>query len=340
MKKACILVADDFYRKNRLFNLDDKVANRDNCLYPFYLLKEKFAEIGIDLATDDVHAPEESEYILYNEVSNRLPSSDEVNKSYLLIFESEVIKPENWVPKTHQKFKKVFTWHDEFADGIHYFKINFSQLMPDEIPKELSSKSRFCTLIAGNKKVKHPLELYSKRVEAIRWFEKNKPNDFDLYGVGWNEFRFHGSKLIRALNRVKPLTKLLAPSFPSYRGMVAQKKDVLEKYKFAICYENARDIPGYITEKIFDCFFAGCVPIYWGANNVEQHIPKECFIDKRAFSTYGQLYDYLKNMSDEEYLGRLYAIEAFLTSDKAKPFSIDYFVNTVVTNVISDMKPE
>jgi hypothetical protein len=42
---------------------------------------------------------------------------------------------------------------------------------------------------------------------------------------------------------------------------VDSKKNTLEKYKFSICYENARDIPGYITEKIFDCFFAGCVPI-------------------------------------------------------------------------------
>ena len=48
---------------------------------------------------------------------------------------------------------------------------------------------------------------------------------------------------------------------------------------FAICYENARDIPGYITEKIFDCFFAGCVPIYWGgAPNVTDHIPANTFI--------------------------------------------------------------
>jgi hypothetical protein len=60
----------------------------------------------------------------------------------------------------------------------------------------------------------------------------------------------------------------------------------LEKYKFSICYENARDTPGYITEKIFDCFFAGCVPIYWGANNITDHIPKECFIDKRDFEDY------------------------------------------------------
>ncbi|KAB7887432.1 hypothetical protein GBG19_10625 [Poseidonibacter ostreae] len=69
-----------------------------------------------------------------------------------------------------------------------------------------------------------------------------------------------------------------------------------------MCYENARDIPGYITEKIFDSFFAGCVPVYLGADNITEHIPKECFIDKREFDTYEKLYKYLKNMSDEEYV--------------------------------------
>ncbi|WP_226896450.1 glycosyltransferase family 10 domain-containing protein [Poseidonibacter ostreae] len=61
-------------------------------------------------------------------------------------------------------------------------------------------------------------------------------------------------------------------------------------------------MPGYITEKIFDSFFAGCVPVYLGADNITEHIPKECFIDKREFDTYEKLYKYLKNMSDEEYV--------------------------------------
>jgi hypothetical protein len=38
------------------------------------------------------------------------------------------------------------------------------------------------------KKINHPLELYSKRVEAIKWFEKNHPEDFDFYGIGWDRY--------------------------------------------------------------------------------------------------------------------------------------------------------
>ena len=35
----------------------------------------------------------------------------------------------------------------------------------------------------------------------------------------------------------------------------------------------AREIPGYITEKIFDCFLARSVPVYWGPGNIADHVP-------------------------------------------------------------------
>ena len=44
----------------------------------------------------------------------------------------------------------------------------------------------------------------------------------------------------------------------------------LKSYKFNICPENA-DTPGYITEKIFDSFIAGCIPIYWSEKNLDDN---------------------------------------------------------------------
>ena len=102
--------------------------------------------------------------------------------------------------------------------------------------------------------------------------------------------------------------------------MVDNKKETMEKYKFSICYENARDIPGYITEKIFDSFFAGCVPIYWGANNILDYVPKECFVDFRDFNNYEELYKFIKNMNDIEYLKYLTNIEQYLNSEQSFEF--------------------
>jgi hypothetical protein len=98
-----------------------------------------------------------------------------------------------------------------------------------------------------------------------------------------------------------------------------------------------RDISGYITEKIFDCFFAGCVPVYWGAANVTDHIPADTFIDRKNFSTYEELYTYLINMFDKEYLGYLDAIKAFIEGDKIYPFSAECFAETIVNEVMDDI---
>ncbi len=320
-----------FYLNNRQFDLLDEISNRDNCLYEGYLLKERFKERGINLSTQDINLPSESQFIIYNDmpkIKNITPDKD----NYFLMLESKIIKPDNWNINKHKFFKKIFTWDDNLVDGKKYIKINCAHKIPAHLDYNLSKKEEFCTMIVANKFKSHPLELYTERVKAIRWFEENHPEDFDLYGIDWDKYYFKG--ILSKLNRFNTLRKVLKPKYPSYKGPIKSKKEIYKKYKFAICYENARDIPGYITEKIFDCFFAGCVPIYWGAPNVTDHIPVDTFIDRRNFKTHEELYQYLKNMSDEEYMGYLDAIEGFIKSDKIYPFSADYFTKKIINNII------
>jgi len=251
-------------------------------------------------------------------------------RKLLFLQEPPIIMPRNWETSGHRQFDKIFTWNDTLADGGRYIKTNCPYPVPASIPKGLSRKKHFCAVIAGHHKFTYPFELYSKREELVRWFERNHPEDFDLYGRGWDEYVFHGIKPVRALNRLKFLKKLLAPSFPSYRGPVGRKRPVLEEHKFCVCYENSSDMPGYITEKIFDAFAAGCVPVYWGAPNIADHIPADCFIDKRNFNDYETLYSHMKNMTDEAYLRHLDAIEDFLKSEKGHRFSIPCFCEIVL----------
>lgn len=55
------------------------------------------------------------------------------------------------------------------------------------------------------------------------------------------------------------------------------KLDYLRQFKFNLCPENSNN-EGYVTEKIFDALTAGCIPIYWGANNQ----PEPNIINKNA----------------------------------------------------------
>ncbi len=339
MKKASLVVTPPYFN-NKIFDLSDSIINRDGCMVPFARLKEKFFANGYDLSTQDLNRIEESDCVIYIEMPAQLPEPDFRHKSFLLLFETELVLPQNWDIKRHEAFKAIFTWNDSFVDNKKYFKINWSYNLPEKIEKIDFDKKKFCCLIAGNKQSKHALELYSKRVESIRWFEANHADEFDLYGMGWNEVRFPGKRLFEHKAIFRPLLRMLgmfSKKFPSFRGPIKAKREVLRQYKFSICYENARDIPGYITEKIFDCFFAGCVPVYWGTNNICDHVPANCFIDKTEFKSYEELYCFLKHISEEKYLSYISAVEGYLRGNLVEEFSSDYFADKIFS-IVSGQK--
>lgn len=66
-----------------------------------------------------------------------------------------------------------------------------------------------CTTIAGNKTANHKDELYTKRIELIRWFEDNHIDDFDLFGMGWEQRDFGSNLLGKFLNKISPLKDIL-----------------------------------------------------------------------------------------------------------------------------------
>lgn len=338
MKKIAIIVAKKLLQNNVFTTIPP--LDFDNYLYHQRLLRTELSKIGYDLATYDINKVEDSDFIFYYDTVYPLPLPSSKKKYFLFLWESEVISPKTYNVDLHKYFDKIFTWKNHLANSKKYIKINFSHEIIKIINTDLINKRKLCILVAGNKTVPHKLELYSKRVEAIRWFEKFYPADFDLYGRGWDHYTpssWLGSKLYNRVSIVKKLMDyFLFKPYPSYQGELDEKIPVLEKYKFAICYENARDIPGYITEKIFHCFFAGCVPIYWGANDIDDYIPANCFIDKRQFKTYEDLYEYIDKLADEDYLEYLINIEKYLNSSQVEQFSAKTFVNTVISEIINE----
>jgi hypothetical protein len=291
----------------------------DALLRPFNMLYAQAKTRGITLMTLDLITDWDAmDAFLFMDMPSAGPlvrkAFDSKKPKALVTWENEMIRPSNWDEVNLGLFDRVFTWHDglvggDLSDPARYVKINYAHLFPPTIGYANIEKRKLCTTIACNKTSAHPKSLYQARVQGIRFFEQRHPDDFDLYGVGWDP-------------------KL----FPSYRGPVAAKRPILAPYKFALCFENAHSIPGYITEKIFDCFFAGTVPLYLGAPNVETHIPPECFIDVRDVTGFEELYEIMKTMTPDEYAGRLDVIERYLRSEQAKEFAAQTFVDTIITN--------
>ncbi len=157
-------------------------------------------------------------------------------------------------------------------------------------------------------------DLYQERADAICYFAD--VSGFRLFGTGWD--------IQRSLNNAQwQVIQKLKPTF------VEDKMDVLGRFRFAVCFENCV-FPGYVTEKIFDCFMAGCIPIYLGAPDISDFVPASSFIDYRHFGNYTALERFMRQMTEPEAFKYLKSAREFLASPEFEKFTADWFVNNLM----------
>jgi len=262
------------------------------------------------------------------------------------------------IPETSARFRHVFLWKGarECATGgaqfheIHWPYPNLA--LAEGVPAW--KERRFLSLVNSNKHMpapptptldlRHPRHTYRQFRNAARWrrLEVSEPwlrsdlyaerlraighfarsADFDLYGRGWDDTSL--------------LTKAEAAAVASsYRGEIGPlaKIETLSQYKFALCLENT-SYSGYITEKIFDCFAAGCIPVYLGDPDIGQSVPPDAFVDTRVFRTFADLEASLRSMDGEMAQRHLDAAQEFMGSAAARPFTQDFFVHEVAAALI------
>ena len=108
------------------------------------------------------------------------------------------------------------------------------------------------------------------------------------------------------------------------------KWDVYPHYRFGSCYENIRGEPGYVSEKIFDCMRAGCVPIYWGASNIQEYVDPEIFVDRTQFKSEADLARFLLEMSEHEWQRYREAARDYLAGERFAAFLPPAFTATII----------
>ena len=79
-----------------------------------------------------------------------------------------------------------------------------------------------------------------------------------------------------------------------------------------------------------------CTYLFRSSQCYRSH-PQGTFIDKRDYKTYFDLYEYLKNISDEQYFQFLINIKNFIKSDCIKEFSLEYFADTIIREIFKDI---
>ncbi|MBL8330486.1 MAG: hypothetical protein JNJ71_16740 [Rubrivivax sp.] len=309
---------------------------------PWAALQAAFAARGVALHTPDVHGAAPLAFELHLNAqrgAGRVPS-------YCFIYEDPLVRPLNGDPAVLSRYRKVFTWHLQHQRELpNAVALDYPNALQPRATPGWAGRDLPVVMLASNKALMRadPRSLHERRVATIRAFERLAPQDFTLYGQGWHIPAVQPGALGRGLKRLNEWASRLQPArqpFPSWRGRAARKTDILDRARFAICYENSRGSPGYLTEKLFDALASGCVPVYIGAEGWQQRMPPAVCIDGDRFADPADLVASLQQVSPEEFESRQAAGRAFLQAPATQRFSQAHWCRVLVETVMSDLPQE
>lgn len=328
MKKCLFL-----YGKHNISNLFDPHPSKINLHGLWISLRNHLYSNNIELCPKEFFTSRLPDLEIH---LNAWKTKDNKIPKFAILTECEYIHPNNLNIDLLKSYNHIFSWNPVLVELGLATKIQIAHPLGKGIVDGYKNRDQLLVLFGSNRSLRgwHPKKnLYSERVKSIKWFERNAPEDFNLYGKKWNlsgRIATRFGALIHSIEKKIPFKK---KPFPSWKGEILDKQEILYKSRFSIVYENIQGLNGYITEKIFDAFVAGNVPVYWGAPDIFEYIPKDCFIDRRKFQNHKKLHEYLKDMPENQYLNYQENIKDFL-KNKSAEFSCNKFSKTISSKII------
>jgi alpha(1,3/1,4) fucosyltransferase len=349
------------FLNDRLFVIDDGRLNGDRINAPFSALRDFLTSKGVSVHTADF-LPDQVDgrknlYVSMGMLKNyrRLARREDVILSACFAMECPIVDPKLFraLPEAGQNFNRLLSWSDGESlvpftgEELPFQSFRWPQSFDCVHECVWNRKSRgFMVMINANKlPAIFWRELYTERLRALDFFSQT--NDIDLYGIGWDEPSHHlgtpwlpytvrrmQKSIVKQWQKFRP-DPALGGARKAYRGIAQSKAETLSRYNFALCYENMI-LKGWITEKIFDCFFAGTIPVYWGAPEICDYVPEDCFIDKRKFNSYEELRKFLKSLNEKDINAYRENAREFISSERFDPFRKQAFTEIFKTIVEED----
>jgi hypothetical protein len=355
--------------RNRLFDRGSNPFAGDNILAPYAAVHDRLKKRGITAHTADFlpeHPDGRRHLVISFGTPDRLVSHSvrkyaalarrpDVVLSAFFAMECPVVEPTMFeaLPVLGKYFRRILSWSDTDAlrpfthepVGVQHFCWPQSF---DAVHEHLwhQQDRKFLLMMNANKLPRLSVdELYTARLRAVQFFEQY--GEIDLYGRHWGDMptRVGKTRTPFALrNLAPPLWRLKQRLWPdpmysaaarASRGPAASKSATVAQYRFALCFENSR-LKGWITEKLFDCFFAGTVPVYWGAPDVLDWVPAECFIDMRHFDRFADLRAFLHALEPAAERRYRNAAREYVESTRFIPFRVETFVDIIARALSAD----
>lgn len=338
----------EFFRKGNCFRETEIGLGEDLDA----ALKETVARLAkypdMSWATADQYSLCDYDLFVFSDMPKRddpvLSTAKRLNIPRLLVIAENIfINKRNADRSRYREFNRVFTYEDEAVARFGCEKLDYAVRFPDSFPEGLPfEKRKFACMISSRVKKLRPGLTSYHRLWTIDYYESKHPEQFDLYGIGWDQGRMLCPKnenlckmIARAgISKFVPVNRHVF----SWKGLVDKKIPIISQYKFSYCYENTTSIPGYITEKLFDVLRSGTVPVYLGAPETRAFFPKELYVDRAEFDNDDELYAFLSSMSEYEWMRyRECAREFVMDKNRRFRFSVEHHAQVLSKSIIDEV---
>lgn len=195
----------------------------------------------------------------------------------------------NWTLRTTMEGERYYPFFKvrpmNYRKSIFYATTSFKS----EIPMPYFSLRSFSDI--------HPAIDFNKVIKGASFIAKNCNAHNSREDVV--------SALIETELRVDSLSKCLNNAELPPGADIDNKKSMQEQYLFHLAFEN-QNVDDYITEKLWDTFKSGTLPVYLGATNIKEHVPKNSIVLAEDFENPQALADYLIRLSKDKDLYESY----------------------------------
>lgn len=140
------------------------------------------------------------------------------------------------------------------------------------VSADLPKKTKIISTVCSTKQMSHTV--HARRLEFVTALREKMP-ELDVYGRG-----------------IHPIN---------------EKSEAMDAYRYHIAIENHQE-PGHWTEKLADCFLAGCLPFYFGDPEYANAFPKNSAIPIDIYDLEAAIQIMRQAIDNNEYEKRLPAI--------------------------------
>jgi hypothetical protein len=321
------------------------VSGTANSFAPDLAISQSIPEFAVNFSKTnyDLVSHGKSEFlVLFNHEKNIyrsfIRSGGRPEKTILIRLEPETVFPAQYTKRIESKYGLIISPGAVAVDGFFFgwpYKYHLNPAVPDvrdpELVKILDSipqnswfdyvswnkRSHKLVMIAANKVSPISKSNYSMRRNLASSIDTEILEVFGpLWGGSYYQKIYHRiAVLVAAIKQgtFPNLPQIYASLFKKYkasRGVLADKHKLLRESKFTLVVENSNFI---VTEKIFDAFINGSIPIYVGADLKLFGVPSGLAIESSGNPK--DIESIVKNLSEVEVKEHLKALQNFVTSE-------------------------